>query len=351
MSVVSSTRLSASNNSNPQSAVSSTFSSQDNGNSDSNSASDNGDADDNIERPAKRFKADSPNTAESGLTNGTSIGFAEHQGQRYFVGDHVLLEDVDNSSGTSGTDLPAVGHIQQLERDAQTGQIHVSVVWYVYPRLTPHPPLTEFYNNALLRTLRQTTVPLDRVKRPCFVVQPAEAMVGHPAEYVEGVPLFVCDSRYNDKGGFIQKIKNRVRGYWPTDMDQKRQEMLTTMVAWPGGPRELEKSLVPVLTSGEEQGDGTPQTRRSSRLVVAPTGTMPTPQQGVVSSAAINTMPPAQNPTMPSNQSQYLASQQMFVQNQIQPLSASGANGQPLPPPPFMINGANVNAATPINGS
>ncbi|KAJ2055572.1 hypothetical protein GGH13_007797, partial [Coemansia sp. S155-1] len=104
MSVVSSTRLSASNNSNPQSAVSSKFSSQDNSNSDSNSASDNGDDDDSMERPAKRFKSDSP---ESGLTNDTSVDFAEHQGQRYFVGDHVLLEDVDNSSGTLGTDLPA----------------------------------------------------------------------------------------------------------------------------------------------------------------------------------------------------------------------------------------------------
>ncbi|KAJ1909897.1 hypothetical protein LPJ71_003366, partial [Coemansia sp. S17] len=352
MSVVSSTRLSASNNSNPQSAVSSKFSSQDNSNSDNNSASDNGDDDDSMERPAKRFKSDSP---ESGLTNDASVDFAEHQGQRYFVGDHVLLEDVDNSSGTSGTDLPAVGHIQQLERDAQTGQIRTTVAWYVYPKLTPHPPLMEFYNNALLRTMRQTTVPLDRVKRPCFVVQPAEAMVGHPAEYVEGAPLFVCDSRYNDKGGFIQRIKNRTRGYWPAGMDQKRQDMLTTMVAWPGGPRELEKSLVPVLTSGEEQGDGTPQTRRSSRLVVVPTGTMLTPQQGVVApGTAINTMPPpSQNPTAPPSQSQYLANQQMFVQSQIHPLAASSVNGRPPlpPPPPFMVNGANVNAAKPINGS
>ncbi|KAJ2839204.1 hypothetical protein FBU31_000741 [Coemansia sp. 'formosensis'] len=349
MSLVGSTRLSASSDSQPQSAVNSTFSSQDNGDS-SNSASDDGEGDDSVERPAKRFKSESPNSAESSLTSSTLIDFAEHQGQRYFVGDHVLLDDVDNTSGTLGTSLPAVGHIQQLERDAQTGQIHVSVVWYVYPQLTPHPPLMEFYKNTLLRTLRQTTVPLDRVKRPCFVVQPAEAMVGHPAEYVEGVPLFMCDSRYNDKGGFIQKIKNRARGYWPADMDQKRQEMLTTMVAWLGGPRELEKSLVPILTGNDEHGDGAPQTRRSSRLV-APASTMSTPQQGAASSPAMNNIPlPPQNPTTPLSQSQYLAYQQMLVQSQILPLSSSGVNGQP-PPPPFMLNGATINATTPTNGT
>ncbi|KAJ2412963.1 hypothetical protein GGI10_003358 [Coemansia sp. RSA 2530] len=339
MSVVSSTRLCASSDSNPQSAVSSTFSSQNNSHSSGNSD----DGEDNMERPAKRFKSDSPNTSESGLTSGTLIEFVEHQGQRYFVGDHVILDDVDNTSGVSGTELPAVGHIQQLERDAQAGRVQVSVVWYVYPQLTPHPPLMEFFKNALLRTARQTTVPLERVKRPCFVVQPAEAMVGHPAEYVEGVPLFVCESRFNDKGGSIQKIKNRVRGFWPADMDQKRLEMLTTMVAWRGGPRELEKSLVPVVVAGEEQGDGGPQTRRSSRLIAPTAAAVLTPPQPGDARGAANAMPQ----TVPVNQSQYLAYQQMLVQSQIQPLA--GVNGQQVSSQ-FALNGANVNSIAAGNG-
>ncbi|KAJ2494046.1 hypothetical protein IWW37_000124 [Coemansia sp. RSA 2050] len=340
MSVVSSTRLCASSDSNPQSAVSSTFSSPNNSHSSGNSD----DGEDGMERPAKRFKSDSPNTSESGLTSVTPIDSVEHQGQRYFVGDHVILDDADNTSGVLGTELPAVGHIQQLERDAQTGRVQVSVVWYVYPQLTPHPPLMEFFKNGLLRTARQTTVPLERVKRPCFVVQPAEAMVGHPAEYVEGVPLFVCESRFNDKGGSIQKIKHRVRGFWPTDMDQKRLEMLTTMVAWSGGPRELEKSLVPVVVAGEELGDGAPQTRRSSRLIAPAAAAVSTPPRVSDMRSAANAMPQ----TVPVNQSQYLAYQQMLVQSQIQPLS--GVNGQQQASSQFALNGANVNSVTAGNG-
>ncbi|KAJ2643306.1 hypothetical protein GGF44_001231, partial [Coemansia sp. RSA 1694] len=237
------------------------------------SGSDNsGDGDDSADPPSKRFKQSPSNNTDDSLSDGTLIDFAEHQGQRYFIGDHVLLEDAENASGTMGTSLPAVGHIQQLERDAQTGKIGVSVVWYVHPQLTPHPPLMEFYKNTLLRTTRQTTVPLEHVKCTCFVVQPAEAMVGHPIEYAEdagGLPLFVCDSRFNDKGGFIQKIKHRARGYWPVAMDQKRQDMLTNMVPWSGGPRELEKSLVPVQAASDDQASTTPQTRRTLRLTSA----------------------------------------------------------------------------------
>ncbi|KAJ2910622.1 hypothetical protein GGI21_000698, partial [Coemansia aciculifera] len=328
MSVASSTRLSASSELSSPSAANDSFVSNDetSGAASEQSGNDSSDEDedDNTEPASKRFKPSSgADTAEDGLSDGTLVDFAEHQGQRYYVGDHVLLEDTDNSSGTVGTSLPAVGHIQQLERDAQTGKVGVLVVWYVHPQLTPHPPLMEFYKNALLRTMRQTVVPLDHVKSTCFVVQPSEAMVGHPIEYAGdagGVPLFVCDSRFNDKGGFIQRIKRRTRGFWPVTMDQKRQDMLTNMVPWSGGPRELEKSLVPIQATNDDRTKTTPQTRRTLRLTIGSTNSpaaaaVPATQHGLASSAAAMNLVPgsqlmpqqAHAMTMPISQSQYLA--------------------------------------------
>ncbi|KAJ1998340.1 hypothetical protein GGI04_005043, partial [Coemansia thaxteri] len=244
MSATSSTMLSTPVDGSQKHAANSTFGSSGAGSEHgSNSSHDSGSGDDHVGPPSKRAKI----TAGNPSSDMVPLEFAELHGQCFYVGDHVLLDDIENASGTRGTGLPAVGHIQQLDRNTRTGLVSVSVVWYIFPQLTPHPPLMEFYQNALLRTLRQTTVPLEHLKRTCFVVQPAEAMIGHPAEYTEdsGLPLFVCDSRYNDKGGFIKMIKHRNHGYWPASMDEKRQSMLTTMVPWPSGLRELEKSLVP----------------------------------------------------------------------------------------------------------
>ncbi|KAJ2575516.1 hypothetical protein EV177_010992, partial [Coemansia sp. RSA 1804] len=128
----------------------------------------------------------------------------------------------------------------------------------------------EFYQNAVLRTFRQTTVPVDRIGRKCFVVEPTDAMSGHPSEWTEADgDLYVCDLRFVDKGAFIKKIKNWSSGYWPADMAEDRHKMLTTMVPWDNGPRELQKAPVPVPSS-EDDSAHTPQTRRTTRMAATP---------------------------------------------------------------------------------
>ncbi|KAJ1829818.1 hypothetical protein LPJ56_000130, partial [Coemansia sp. RSA 2599] len=238
------------------------------------------------------------------------VHYVEHNGQGYHIGDHAILEDVENSSGTQGTQLSPVGHILDIQRDARSGAVSLTVSWYVYPQNASHPPYMEFYKTAVLRTFRQTTVPLERVRELCYVVQPADAMVGRPGEWVEGKSIFVCDSRYVDKGDFIQKIKHWNRGIWPDAMDQKRREMLTTMVPWPDGPRELEKSLVPLETADDSAGH-TPQTRRVTRMASAPGSDAATPKS---TNAVVPQQQMMQTPTPASAQAQLLAYQQMLSQ-------------------------------------
>ncbi|KAJ1840634.1 hypothetical protein H4S02_003931 [Coemansia sp. RSA 2611] len=227
----------------------------------------------------------------------------EHNGQPYYVGDHVELEDPENSSGTQGTELAAIAQIHKLLLGGQ----QLVVMWYVYPQLTPHPAYMEFYPDALLRTFRLTTVPVSRIRRKCFVMPAADAVEGRPREWQEGERLYVCESRFVDKGGFIQKIK-RGRGFWPEAMSDERMDAVARPVPWADGPRELEKAPVPV--NGE--ADDTP-TRRSARLAATPA----TPATPATAPAAAT----------PMSTSQMMAFQQMLAQQQQQP------------PPPFMLPG------------
>ncbi|KAJ2342948.1 hypothetical protein GGF43_005810, partial [Coemansia sp. RSA 2618] len=233
----------------------------------------------------------------------------EHGGLTYHVGDHVILEDPENSGGTQGTELPAVAQIHKL-RQTPSGS-EATVLWYVHPQLTAHPAYMEFYPDAVLRTFRQTTVPVSTLRQKCFVLLSADAMAGHPREWREGDRLFVCDARYVDKGGFIQKIK--MRGFWPEEMTEERLHMVARPVPWPGGARQFEKAPVAVRGEGDEQG--TPHTRRSTRLAATP------------ASAAASV--PDATPTMVPG-GQVLALQQMLAQQQQQQQQA---------PPAFMLPG------------
>ncbi|PIA19259.1 hypothetical protein COEREDRAFT_79214 [Coemansia reversa NRRL 1564] len=248
-----------------------------------------------------------------------SIDSVEYGGREYYIGDHVTLEDVENISGTRDTQLPAVAQIHGIQRNKGADTTTATVIWYVYPQLTPHPPYMEFYENTLLRTSRQTTVSVDRIRGICYVVQPSEAREGHPKEWKEGEYIYVCDSRFVDSGMYIQRIKGQ-KGFWPQTMSEHRRAMLTNMVRWPSGPRELGKSVVPMLKVGEDDDDAhTPQTRRTSRMSAAAGSAQ---QQA----SSLASPLPASFPAV--DHAQLLAYQQMLSQKHFQ---------QQQQPPPFVL--------------
>ncbi|KAJ1736061.1 hypothetical protein LPJ61_000204 [Coemansia biformis] len=269
--------------------------------------------------------------AAGGAEGQEALGSVEHRGRVYHVGDHVILEDADNTSGTNETELEAVGHIHGIQRAVQSGAVTVTVVWYMYPQLTPHPAYMEFYQDSLLRTFRQTTVPVERITGVCYVVSPSDAMAGHPAEWKDGERIFVCDLRFVDRGAFIQKLKGRNRGYWPESMDDARREMLTAMVRWPDGQRVLDKMPVTVQ-SGDDDAGQTPQTRRTTRLTSVPNSTNgATPHSGQDASMLSPSTP---TPTPAAVHAQLLAYQQMLSQSQLS--TEMGVPGQAPQPLSFM---------------
>ncbi|KAJ2740252.1 hypothetical protein H4S06_006159, partial [Coemansia sp. BCRC 34490] len=69
--------------------------------------------------PEKRQKTEDDSTESQASDSPTNknletLSSVEHKGRIYYVGDHAILEDTDNVSGTKGTELPAVGHIQSI---------------------------------------------------------------------------------------------------------------------------------------------------------------------------------------------------------------------------------------------
>ncbi|KAJ2781152.1 hypothetical protein GGI15_003294 [Coemansia interrupta] len=291
-------------------------------------------------RSSKRQRTAEPSPAAEVSGAWVSIGMAEHNGQTYHTGDHAIFTDTENSSGTLGTKYPAVGLIHGIQRHEHSGSMRVEVSWYAEPRLTRHPPYMEFYKGAILRTFRMTVVGIECVREKCFVVQPADAMIGRPAEWTEGMKVFVCESRFVDKGEFIQKIKQWNKGFWPESMDAGRREMLTTMVPWPEGPRELEKSLLPVETADGANGQ-TPQSRRVTRMMAAPNSDIASPQTIGATTAAQQQqhMMMMQSPTPTTVQAQYQAYQQIMSQGQMgMPMNMNGSSMTQMQPPPFILN-------------
>ncbi|KAJ1724851.1 hypothetical protein LPJ53_000919 [Coemansia erecta] len=291
-------------------------------------------------RSSKRQRTAEPSPAADISGAWVAIDTTEHSGQTYHTGDHAIFKDTANSSGTLGTEYPAVGLIQGIQRHEHSGGVRVEVCWYVEPRLTRHPPYMEFYKDAILRTFRLTVVGIENVREKCFVVQPADAMVGRPAEWTEGTKMFVCDSRFVDKGEFIQKLKQWNKAIWPESMAAGRREMLTTMVPWPGGPRELEKSLLPVESADGANGQ-TPQSRRVTRMKAAPNSDTASPQNTGASTAAQQQqqLQMLQSPTPTSVQAQYQAYQQIMSQGQMNmPMNPNGSSMAQMQPPPFMLN-------------
>ncbi|KAJ2767219.1 hypothetical protein IWQ56_003416 [Coemansia nantahalensis] len=251
-----------------------------------------------------------------------ALGLVEHGGRVYHVGDHVVLDDPEGTSGTAGTELAAVGHIHGLQRAVGSGAVSVSVVWYVYPQLTPHPGYVEFHRDELLRTFRQTIVPVERIAGICYVVSSADAKTGRPEEWKDGERIFVCDSRFVDRGAYIQKLKGRARGYWPETMDEARCEMLTTMVKWPDGPRALDRAPVEML-AGDDDASKTPQTRRTTRLTTAP--------NTVAGQESAAPAPSTPTPAPAAVHAQLLAYQQILAQGQLPSTMSSPVQApQPL---------------------
>ncbi|KAI0034332.1 hypothetical protein K488DRAFT_9522, partial [Vararia minispora EC-137] len=90
------------------------------------------------------------------------------------------------------------------------GQPGITVCWYYRPEQTVHPAHRQFWENEVFKTSHFADHPLEDVIEKVAVQFTARHIRGRPRPpyWYLGWPIYVCDSRYNDRERVFVKIKN-----------------------------------------------------------------------------------------------------------------------------------------------
>ncbi|EJT98987.1 hypothetical protein DACRYDRAFT_110317 [Dacryopinax primogenitus] len=133
---------------------------------------------------------------------------ASFKGQIYRVGDYVHLMNPDDPAKpiiaqVFKTFLPDGASLEQ-------NQPSLTVCWYYRPEQTIHPAHRQFYMNEVFKTSHFADHAIGDVIEKIGCQFTTKYTRGRPKApyWYPGWPLYICDSRYNDKEKAFVKIKN-----------------------------------------------------------------------------------------------------------------------------------------------
>ncbi|KZT58557.1 hypothetical protein CALCODRAFT_494860 [Calocera cornea HHB12733] len=133
---------------------------------------------------------------------------ASFKGQIYRVGDYVHLMNPDDPAKpiiaqVFKTFLPDGASLEQNQQS-------LTVCWYYRPEQTIHPAHRQFYLNEVFKTSHFADHAIGDVIEKIGCQFTTKYTRGRPKApyWYPGWPLYICDSRYNDKEKAFVKIKN-----------------------------------------------------------------------------------------------------------------------------------------------
>lgn len=151
---------------------------------------------------------------------------------------------------------------------ARMGQLGVTVCWYYRPEQTIHPPHRQFWEGEVFKTSMVSVFllpvpsdthvghfadhPLDDIIEMIACQFTARHIRGRPRPPVwyPGFPLYVCDSRYNDRERIFVKIKN-----WNSCVPEEVRKSADFMPIYPfEAPVFPKRYPSPFLTGGRGTG-------------------------------------------------------------------------------------------------
>ncbi|CAL1696787.1 unnamed protein product [Somion occarium] len=108
---------------------------------------------------------------------------------------------------------PVIGQVFKCwvsEEPAKKGQFGITVCWYYRPEQTFHPEDRQFWENEIFKTGHFVDHPLPDIIEKIACQFTARHIRGRPRPpfWYPYWPLYVCDSRYNDRERLFVKIKN-----------------------------------------------------------------------------------------------------------------------------------------------
>ncbi|KAH9947379.1 hypothetical protein B0H21DRAFT_739315 [Amylocystis lapponica] len=131
----------------------------------------------------------------------------------HFKGWSVRLADWLHLSNPDDPSRPIVGQVFKCfvsDELAKKGQPGVTVCWYYRPEQTFHPAHRQFWENEVFKTSHFADHPLEDIIEKIACQFTARHIRGRPRPpfWYPSWPLYVCDSRYNDRERIFVKIKN-----------------------------------------------------------------------------------------------------------------------------------------------
>ncbi|CDO70952.1 hypothetical protein BN946_scf184829.g61 [Trametes cinnabarina] len=131
----------------------------------------------------------------------------QYKGWSVKVADWLHLSNPDDPS------RPIIGQVFKSfkwEEGQRKGQPGVSVCWYYRPEQTFHPASRKFWEKEVFKTSHFADHPVEDIVEKVAVQFTARHLRGRPRPpfWYPGWPLYVCDSRYNDRDRVFVKIKN-----------------------------------------------------------------------------------------------------------------------------------------------
>jgi len=96
------------------------------------------------------------------------------------------------------------------DEPSKKGQPGVTACWYYRPEQTFHPAQRQFWENEVFKTSHFADHPVEDIVEKIACQFTARHIRGRPRppSWYLGLPLYVCDSRYNDRERIFVKIKN-----------------------------------------------------------------------------------------------------------------------------------------------
>ncbi|PCH33194.1 hypothetical protein WOLCODRAFT_93094 [Wolfiporia cocos MD-104 SS10] len=130
-----------------------------------------------------------------------------------FKGWSIRLADWLHLSNPDDPSRPIIGQVFRCyvsDEPAKKGQPGVTVCWYYRPEQTFHPANRQFWEKEVFKTSHFADHPLEDVIEKIACQFTARHIRGRPRPpfWHPGWPLYVCDSRYNDRERLFVKIKN-----------------------------------------------------------------------------------------------------------------------------------------------
>ncbi|KAF7971438.1 hypothetical protein HWV62_21208 [Athelia sp. TMB] len=137
----------------------------------------------------------------------TFVDEVHYKGWSVRLGDWLHLSNPDDPS------RPIVAQVFKCwvsDEIAKKGQPGLTMCWYFRPEQTFHPVERQFWEGEVFKTSHFADHPLDDIIEKIACQFTARHIRGRPRPpfWYPGWPLYVCDSRYNDRERVFVRIKN-----------------------------------------------------------------------------------------------------------------------------------------------